>query len=101
MSRTAEGGAEGGGCQRSPPGFKMAPRPPGPQGSPKKSSSLNLVTGFYHYLRGSSRAPAAAAVGLKRRRDAVTRGRHARPSRRLGSAWVGKRRQSLRRRAPV
>lgn len=32
-------------------GYKMA-RQPGGEASPKRNSSLNLVTGFFHYLRG-------------------------------------------------
>lgn len=34
-------------------GYRMARRAGG-EGSPKKKASLNLVTGFYHYLRGKS-----------------------------------------------
>ena len=30
----------------------MPRQPAGTKGSPKKSSSLNLVTEFFHYLRG-------------------------------------------------
>ncbi|XP_029983899.1 nesprin-1-like isoform X1 [Sphaeramia orbicularis] len=40
---------------RRSPGYKMARRAGG-ESSPKKNTSLNLVTGFYHYLRDEQEA---------------------------------------------